>query len=47
LAVESRSRVESLLRVIGALDFEIDTYGGVSHFLMPWSWCGPTWPWPT
>ena len=26
LAVESRSRVESLLRVIGALDFEIDTY---------------------
>src|SRR6478609_12123881 len=26
LTVESRSRVESLLRVIGALDFEIDTY---------------------
>src|SRR5689334_13176150 len=26
LAVESRSRVESLLRVITALDFEIDTY---------------------
>jgi transposase len=26
LAVESRSRVESLLRVIGALDFEIDTF---------------------
>jgi transposase len=26
LAVESRSRMESLLRVIGALDFEIDTY---------------------
>ena len=26
LAVESRSRVESLLRVIGALDFEIDLY---------------------
>jgi transposase len=26
LAVESRSRVQSLLRVIGTLDFEIDTY---------------------
>ena len=26
LAVESRSRVESLLRIIGALDFEIDLY---------------------
>ena len=26
LAVESRSRVDSLLRVIGALDFEIDTF---------------------
>src|SRR4051794_22689460 len=26
LAVESRARVDSLLRLIGALDFEIDTY---------------------
>lgn len=29
LAVVSRSRIDSLLRVINALDFEIDTFAGL------------------
>ena len=33
LPVESRSRVDSLLRVITALDFEIDTFARLGHVL--------------